>query len=351
MRRGLGVLVVGLAVCVSAASSSSTAGWKGLKYFDYESQQLVVATDGAWKGGRVVPALAAQRPLDISGPGLRRTKPQWLWAATCGSAPQFVSFTREIRAPGDAKEGSLYFSLGFGRDLPFKSGDFLINGTEVARIVVPKGKFGGFPKYFSGPLPARALKAFNYGPNTLTIRVQRGSLPKGQRCNSPNRLVGVVATLSLRFMPDVVAAPSTLGLGQVATTFGPYTGQMIFRNRGPSGSAGGRFIFDWSSQYVEPVIGSASLSGGVSNCRSKQDGQAYGTIECEYGDLPVGKVLTVGFRGVARPLANWGPRSTGDLHHSWQILPAGGDVNGANNHGSHSVLFCGPQATDSRCKK
>ena len=82
MRRGLGVLVVGLAVCVSAASSSSTAGWKGLKYFDYESQQLVVATEGTWKGGRVVPALAAQRPLDISGPGLRRTKPQWLWAAT-----------------------------------------------------------------------------------------------------------------------------------------------------------------------------------------------------------------------------------------------------------------------------
>jgi hypothetical protein len=329
----------------------STAGWKGLKYFDYESQHLVVATDGAWKGGRVVPTLSIQRPLTVNGPGLRETGPRWLWATTCGSAPQFVSFTRLVRAPGVPREGSLELNLGFGRDLPFRSGEFLVNGKEVARIVVKPGKTSGFPQTFSGPLTAKALKAFNYGANTLTIRAERKALPKGERCNTKNRVVGLYASLSLRFSPDVVAAPSTLGLAQVVTVFGPYSGQMIFRNRGPSGSAGGTFVFGWSSQYVEPVIGTASISGGVRNCKAQGAGEVYGTIECEYGDLPVGKVLTVGFRGLVRQLDNWTPRSVGDLSHTWELRPAGGDVFASNNDGSHTVLFCGAQATDSRCKK
>lgn len=354
MRPGAAVAVaVSLGICVPAASSSSTAGWTKLKYFDYGSQHLVVATDAAWKGGRVVPTAPNQRLLDISGPGLKRTNPQWIWAKACSSAPQFVTFTREVRAPGVPREGFLDFNLGFGRDLPFRSGVFLVNGTEVAKIVVRPGKTSGFPKAVSEPLSARDRKAFDYGANTLTIRVERKALPKGESCHSPNRLVAVYATLKLLFTPDLVAAPSGLGLGQVVNQFGPYTGRMTFRNVGPSGSPGGTFIFGWSSQNVDPLISSiASFSGDVGKCKSTDDGKPFGTVECEYGDFPVGKVLAVNFRGSVRQLANWGPRSSGDLSHTWELRPAGGsDVKPSNNHGSHTVVFCGPQTTDSRCKK
>jgi hypothetical protein len=350
MRRGLGVLVVVLAVCVPAASSLSTVGWKGLKYFDYESHQLVVATDAAWKGGRVVPTASNQKLLDISGPGLKRTNPKWIWARTCGSSPQVVTFTRQIRAPGNATEGSVNLTLGFGRDLPFKEGELLVNGKEVARVVVKPGRLSGFPAYISGPVPPKALKALKYGLNTLTIRAERKAIPKGQGCYNPNRLVGIYATLSLTFRADLVAVPSTLGLSQIATKFGPYAGNMVFRNLGPSGTAGGKFFFEWSSQYADPLIGKASLSG-VSNCKSTDDGKPFGKIECEFGELPAGKALTVGFRGAVREPDGWRPTYVGDLFQSWQIQPAGGDVKPANNHGSHRITICGPLTTDSRCKK
>src|SRR6187551_335754 len=211
MRRAALVLFLGLVIAVPAASTRSATDWKTLKYFDNVSQQLVVATGVGWTGGRVLVTPANQRPLSISGPGLRSTSPRWLWSTTCGSPAQFVSFSKQIAAPGVPTEASLDFVLGFGRELPFRSGAFLVNGAEVARIKVPPGKFSGFPKSFSGPLPPAALKAFRYGVNTLTVRADRSALPKGQRCNSPNRLVGVVASLKLRFRPDLVAVPSSFG--------------------------------------------------------------------------------------------------------------------------------------------
>jgi hypothetical protein len=355
MRRGLGVLVVGLAVCVPAASSMSTAGWKGLKYFDYDSQQLVVATDGAWKGGRVVRTLSNQKLLDISGPGLRRTTPKWFWANTCGSSPQFVTFTRQVRAPGDPKEGYLFFDLGFGRDLPFKSGEFLINGKEVERIVVPPGKFSGFPKYFSGPLPAKALKAFNYGMNTLTIRAERKALPKGQGCNSPNRLVGVYATLSLTFKPDLIALPSPYGVEQAvrisAGASGGGVGKLRFRNAGPSGSPGGRLIFNWAaSGAIETAFSPASFIGleePFSNCKGQ--GLIAGEIECQYGDFPVGKLSTVTVVTGARATARFTPDTFAVLSLQWQILPAGGDDKAANNYFTHTIVLCGTTTKEPRC--
>jgi hypothetical protein len=357
MRRGLGVLVVGLAVCVPAASSMSTAGWKSLKYFDYESQHLVVATDGSWEGGRVVPTPSNQKLLDINGPGLRRTTPKWFWANTCGSSPQFVTFTRRVRAPGDAKEGSLFFSLGFGRDLPFLNGEFLINGKEVARVVVPPGKFSGFPKYFSGPLPAKALKAFKYGMNTLTIRAERKALPKGQGCNNPNRLVGVVATLSLTFKPDLIALPSPEGVEQAvriaAGGFGGGIGNLRFRNAGLSGSPGGRLFFKWAaSGAIETAFTPQSFIGleePFSNC--KGEGLIVGEIICQYGDFQVGKLSTIKVITGARATARFTPDTFAILSLQWQIVPVGGDDKAADNSFTHTIVLCGAATKEPRCAK
>jgi hypothetical protein len=349
-------LLLAFAVAVPAASSRSAADWKKLRYFDFASQQLVVATDEEWRGGDVVQTRGPQRPLSIPGPGLRKTQPEWLWTRNCGSSRQSVSFARSILAPGVPLEGYLNFVLGFGRDLPFRSGVFLVNGTEVAELTVRSGKLKGFPSEFRGALPKKALKAFKYGANTLTIRAERGTLPKGQRCNSPNRLVAAVADLRLRFLPDVVAVPSPLGPEQVgdigADARRSIQGSIRFRNVGPSGSPGGKFVFDWSGGGIDRAsFGPAGFSGGVRGCKFQAYYEVAGKLECEYEDLPVGGTLTVNVRGHIETPAKWAPTSTGELSMSWTLNPAGGDAKAGNNGSSHQITFCGPRATDPRCKK
>jgi hypothetical protein len=354
MRRISIVLLLGLAIAVPAASSRSAADWKNLKYFDFASQQFIVATNEAWKGGRALKALPNQRLLPIQGPGRRETTPKWLWTTTCGPSPQFVSFARSILAPGVPSEGTLDFTLGFGRDLPFKSGVFLVNGTEVARLTPRAGKLRGFPTSFQDRVPARALKAFRYGINTLTIRAQRGALSKGQRCNSQNRLVGVTAILKLMFRPDVMAVPSPLGpaqVGAVASQRQGISGSLRFRNLGPSGSPGGRFAFDWAASGVETVFGAPSITGNVRNCKSIGVSDVAGKVECEYGDLPAGGSLAVNVRGIVETPARWGPSSSGDVSMSWEMRPAGSDVNYGNNTSGHKIVLCGAAATDPGCKK
>lgn len=349
------VLLLGLAIAVPAASSRPAADWKKLKYYDFTSQQLIVATDEAWTGGRVLNVLPNQQLPPIQGPRIREeTEPKWLWGKTCGSSPQFVSFARSILAPGVPSEGTLDFSLGFGRDLPFKSGVFLVNGTEVARRTARAGKLRGFPTSFQDRVPARALKAFSYGMNTLTIRAQRGTLPKGQRCNSPNRLVGVTATLKLSFVPDVMAVPSPLGPAQVGLVAGQrqsISGILRFRNLGPSGSAGGRFAFDWSAGGVETIFGAPSITGNVRNCKSIGVSDVAGRVECDYGDFPAGRSLTVKVRGIVETPARWGPTSSGDLSMRWDMRPAGSDAKPGNNSSGHRVVLCGAATRDPRCKK
>lgn len=353
MVRVVVVLLLGFALAVPAASPRATLEWKSLKYFDFASQQFLVATDKGWKGGEVVKTRGPQRPLSIVGPGSRETQPEWLWTKKCGSSRQSLSFTRSILAPGVPLEGSLNFNLGFGRDLPFRSGVFLVNGTEVAELTARPGKLSGFPIAFNDRLPQQALKAFKYGTNLLTIRATRGVLPKGQRCNSPNRLVAVVADLRLRFLPDVVAVPSPLGPKQAGAVAGQrqsVQGSIRFRSLGPSGSAGGTFVFDWAGQGVEPVFGSTSISG-LRNCKAQGAGEISGKVECEYGDLPVGGTLAVGVRGIVETPTKWSPSSSGDLSMAWTIRPAGGDANAGNNSSSHTIVLCGAKTTDSRCKK
>jgi hypothetical protein len=354
MRRGVAALVLGLALGVAAASSNSTANWRNLKYFDYESQHLVVATDGSWDGAEVALASKFQKPQQIQGPGLKKTNPSYIWVRTCGAGAQSVSFSKTILAPGDPEEGTLYLNLGFGRDLPFRSGELLVNGTRVARVVVPSGRFGGFPQAVSEPLSAKDRKAFRYGPNKLTIHADRKALRKGEACNSPNRLIGVLANLSLRFRPDLVAVPSDKGLEQAVRAAPGQTtgalGTLTFRNLGPSGSPGGRLVFTWAaSGAIETAFGQSTFDLNPPFRSCKGEGLVSGTIECAYADYQVGRVAPIVVRAPARPTAKFTPTSSASLSISWQLVAVGGDVNGANNSSTHTIILCGAANKEPRC--
>lgn len=358
MRRTALVVLIALAVAVPGASSRSAADWKKLEYFDFDSQQLVVATDDEWSGGRVVKTSGVQRPLSISGPGLRTTQPEWLWAANCGSPQQSVFLTRELFAPGVPFEGRLEFWLGYGHDLPFRSGTFRVNGTEVAKLTAHTGKLRGRPVGFVGQLEKEDLKAFKYGTNTLTIRADRGALPKGkgQPCNSPNRLVAVFAALTLRFQSGVYAVPSRLGPAQVGGArplqVVPLKGSPRFKNEGPSGSPGGKFRFSYSQSGLTTVIFDPEDFSGVRECkRTAYYKGTGGTIECEYGDLPVGGTLTVGVRGEAHTPPGWPPTASGIVSMSWDVTPAGGTASRRGTGSTHTIHVCAERATSGPCKK
>jgi hypothetical protein len=347
------VVVVGLGISVPAASRSA-ADWTKLKYFDYESQHLVVATDRSWEGGKITLAAKTQQPLDISGPGLKRTRPSYIWAPTCTSGSQSVSFSKTVQAPGDPEEGTLFFNLGFGRDLPFRSGELLVNGTAIARIKVPSGRFGGFPQAVSESLSAKDRKAFRYGPNKLTIRADRKALKKGEACNSPNRLIGVLAHMSLRFRPDLVAVPSPRGLVQaVRASAGSTTGALgtlTFRSVGPSGSPGGKLVFTWAaSGAIETAFTPSSFDLNPPFSACKGEGLTTGTVECVYADFQVGRVAPIVVRAPARATAQFTPASSASLSISWQLIPVGGDVKSANNHASHQIVLCGAANREARC--
>jgi hypothetical protein len=281
---------------------------------------------------------------------------KWIWAPACGSPAQFVSFTKTVLAPGDAVEGRLDFALGLGRNLPFRSGVFLVNGTAIARLTARRGKTAGFAIQYTGPLSPRALKAFTYGVNTLTIRADRSALPKGEPCNNLNRLIAAVASLDVRFRTDIVALGSQKGEKQItpasAGTSAAAIGDLEFRNAGPSGSTGGKLIFRWlATGPVQTAFAPSAFSAPAPFGDCTGGGEMTGTIECTYTDFPAGTVASINVRAVARALPEFTARSAGELEMDWQIIPDGGDRQATNNYASHTVMLCGAQTTDPRCKE
>jgi hypothetical protein len=357
VRRLLAGLALALAVGVPSASPRSATDWKHLKYFLYESQQMFVTTDASWEHAKVVhpvsPGLAAGDP---PSPWDTRLSRDWIWAPTCQSGPQSVTMTQTFFAPGDPSDGKFDFVLGNGRGWPYHSGVYLINGVEIAHVVNPD-PLKGRPNELSGQLPPKALKAFQYGPNKLTIRVAREALKQGERCNTRDRLVGVLADLSVTFRPDLVAVPSPKGLEQaVRRKAGEVVGslgEIAFVNRGPSGSPSGKLVFEISANAGLKTAwgpGTITTEAPFHTCTGHGVGLA-GELTCTFDDFPAGKRVSLLVVVGARLDAKFPANGTTDLSLRWTISPGGGsDTNQANNSTTHKFIVCGTASTDPRCK-
>lgn len=328
-----------------------------MKYFIYESQQMFVTTDRSWEHAKVVhplqPGLAAG---DAPPPWDTRLSRDWIWASTCQSSAQSVSMTQTFLAPGDPSDGRFYFIIGNGRGWPYHSGVYLLNGVEIARIVNPD-PLKGRPNEISGQLSRRELKAFRYGENKLTIRVQKTALKKGERCNTRDRLIGALADLSLTFRPDLVAVPSPKGLEQaVRKKAGEVVGSLgniAFVNRGPSGSPGGKLVFEiGANSGLMAAWGRNTITEEppFHDCTGEGVGLS-GELTCKFDDFPAGKRVSLFVIVAARLDKNFPATGTTDLGLRWTIYPGGGsDTNQANNYTTHRFVVCGTASKDPRCK-
>lgn len=358
MRRVVFV-AAGVAAVLGLAGSSSGAGgtdWKHLKYMLYEVQDELITTDGSWENAKAVrPVQPGQKPPLPPPPWDRRVKLDRIWAPSCLSGRQTVSMTKVFQAPGHAFSGNLYLDPSFGFPRPIHSVSVLVNGRAIGHLGdISSGKVA---QSISAQLTPEALTAFHYGQNRLTIRVDKAALPKGERCNNPRRLIGVIAQLSLRFEPDLEAVPSDKGREQaVRSAAGKVVGALgniRFVNHGPSGSAGGKLIFRIAGNvFVQTAWTPATLqiSPPFHDCVGQGTGVAVvGTITCEYSDFPAGLKDSIFVLAASRLTPNFPPTETTSMEVDWQIVPAGYETNAANNSYSHKFIICGPLAKKPEC--
>jgi hypothetical protein len=356
VRRLLAGLALALAVGVPSASPRSATDWKHLKYFLYDSQLMFVTTDASWEHAKVVhPVYPGLRAGDPPSPWDTRLSRDWIWAPTCQSGAQSVTMTQTFFAPGDPSDGKFYFALGAGHGSPFHLGVYRINGVEIGRIVNPDPAKGRSAE-LSAQLPPRALKAFQYGLNKLTIHVDKTALKKGERCTTRDRLIGALADLSVTFRPDLVAVPSPKGLVQVtrkkAGEVVGALGEIAFVNRGPSGSPGGKLVFEiGANSGLKAAWGKSTITAQspFEGCTGEGVGQS-GELTCEYHDFPAGKRVSLFVISAARLEPNFPATGTTDLYLRWAITPVGSDTNQANNGTTHQIVVCGTASKDPRCK-
>jgi hypothetical protein len=349
-------------------ASAAPIDWKTLPYFDYQYQQFRLWTDASWKGARAVDAARLNLPADSSLPG-HKLEPQWIWTETCATAAQRVVFSKTFLTPGVPMEGELALYYGPGNQFlgnrPYESAVVLINGIEIGRL----GDIAHFPRKnaaeLSVALTQRALKAFRYGVNTATIRVDRATLKKGERCTKPwatsggnVRYIAVAARLSLLFGSDLrTGAPDRL-LEVAHVKHGtPVTIQGVSRffNDGPSTSLGGTVrveVFGDGQSALVPAATNALPP--LEDC--KFEGQPPTSITCSYDELRAGaqtaiqvyagtKVDTGSFRnGVGKANVRWFIDRAGVREPNRGSKP--GTV---NNQTTVTMLLCAPGATDPAC--
>lgn len=350
---------MGLAVGLLLAGASSGAGgtdWKHLNYFIYETQEMLATTDGSWDGARVVRPIQPGQRTTLPPPNwAKRVKLERIWAPTCLSGRQSVTFTKTFKAPGKPFSGKLYLDPTFGFPRPFSGIDVLVNNRSIGYLGnISTGKIA---QSISAPLTPDALQSFHYGTNKVTIRADKIALGKGEACNNTRRLIGIVAMLSLRFEPDLVAVPSPKGREQVTRGAAGQVvgalGNIRFKNKGPSGSSGGKLIFRIAANVnVETAWGPTTLqvNAPFHDCVGEGSGVAVvGTITCEYSDFPAGLNSAIFVLAAGRLTPNFRSDSTTSVSLDWQIVPAGGDVDPATNAYSHKFLICGPTAKDAAC--
>jgi hypothetical protein len=342
----------------SGASSRASTDWKHLPYLIYETQDMLITTDGSWDGATTVhPVQPGQNPQALSSDWTaRHLKYEYIWAPRCLAGHQTVSFSKTFSIPGQPTQGNVTLATGFGYPLPIHSASYLVNSVEIARV--GDATTGKKAAYVSIPLTPAAMRAFHYGPNRLTIRVDKAPLKKGETCNTRNRLIGALSQLSLRFEPDMVAVPSDKGTEQaVRKSAGEVVGALgniRFQNNGPSGSPGGKLIFRIAANVmVETAWGPGTLqvSPPFHDCTGQGVGGpgVVGVITCEYDNFPAGLKDSIFVITGGRLAKTFPPNATTSLSLDWQIIPAGYDLHPENNSFSHTFIICGPTATDSRC--
>ena len=130
-------------------------------------------------------------------------------------------------------------------------------------------------------------------------------------------------------------------------------GDVAFLNRGPSGSPGGKLIFQIAAnQGLMTAWGKSTVSvqPPFHDCTGEGSGLA-GELTCEFDDFPAGKRVSLFVIVAARVVKNFPAGGTTDLLLTWTISPGGGsDTNQANNSTSHKIVVCGIASKDSRCK-
>jgi hypothetical protein len=244
---------------------------------------------------------------------------------------------------------------GFGYPLPFIGADVLVNNRSIGYLGnISSGKISS---YISAPLKPDTLASFHYGTNKLTIRVDKAALGKGEQCNNRNRLIGVLAMLSLRFEPDLEALPSSKGREEtVRKAPGDVVGALgtlKFVNHGPSGSSGGKLILRISSNvHVQTAWGRSTVQVNppFHDCEGEGLGVAVqGIITCQFSDFPAGLSTSVFVITGGRLMPDFPADSSTNLLIDWQMIPAGIDVHPDNNSYSHNFIICGPRSTEARC--
>ncbi len=337
--------LVAVAFALLGDSTAQGIDWRKLAYFDYGLQLLSLTTDGSWQSAQVVDA-GLMNPT-----GDRR---RYIWAATCAEGEQFVSFSKTIMVPGAPIEGTVEIDYGPGNhlygDRPYKSAVLLVNSREAARL----GDIAASPRtvapMFRGPLPPPVLSAFQYGPNALTIRVEKTALKKGEPCNNPKsgRYIGVLADLELRFGSDLQVVPPTnprtVTKNVANKTVVPVEGTVRFVNAGPSASLEGRVRLSVSGPGQGIVTEFFQASPPLANCKRDE-----GVLDCSFKDFRAGGTVSLSYHGGVRVDYGFLKNGAGEIDADAEITGIGRDPNPANNHQRAVVIVCAEKATDPKC--
>jgi hypothetical protein len=350
MRRVGGSLVLVLSALSLAASASAapTIDWKGLPYFDYALQRLELTTDDTWSSAHVA----------RTGP-FKAPKGSYIWTATCFNGEQRVSFSKTIYAPGEPLEGRVQLDYGPGNQLyggrPYKSAELLINGTEAAQL----GNINANPRtvapQFFGELSRRVLAGFRYGANTITVRVVKAALKKGERCVDPRapRYVAVFASLNLQFGSDLrVLAPRVPRRVLKNVMNGEpvrVDGVIQLANAGPSASLQGRVVFQLSGPGRAIIIPGTTVSAPLECTKIGTEGLR-DPLDCPYVDFRAGKRATIDYKGGVKVNHGYFRNGMGKIEITADITSRAPDPKLRNNRQEAVVILCAPAATDPVCR-
>lgn len=362
MRRVLAIVLGGLVLCsLGGGAAAADVDWTSLPYVDALNMREKVSTDSSWSGST---AIAAPAPLGLQqDPSWPKLKRQWIWSSTCGPAAQRVVFSKTVLVPGEPLTAQLGLMYGPGNQYyggrPYVSASFLVNGIEIGRL----GDVAHHPRTaasaLSVQLDARDRKAFHYGANTLTIRVERAALKKGEHCTRPAatsggnvRYIAIGADLSLGFGSDLQAVPPAVAQqvrknvknGDVLTI----SGTVAFQNAGPSANIGGNLLVNVNGDGTALIVKSATapnLPLDSSRC-TVTDQQ----MQCKYAVIPAGYSLsirvTVGIKAETGLFRN----GAGKLTIMWSITGPGPDPGTKPNNTTQTVvIMCAVGATNPAC--
>ena len=362
MRQALVLLLGTIALSSIGGAAAARIDWKSLPYFDYSNQRLLLVTDANWSGAHAVDASVFNPQPDPSWPKLKR---QWIWSPRCGTAAQRVVFSKTILVPGVPLDGNL--SLMYGpvnqnaTPSPYVSATIQVNGIEIGRL----HDVAHFPRKvqpsIAVALGARARQAFRHGPNTVTIRVERAALKKGDRCTHPaatsggnERYVAISASLALGFGSDLQAIPPAMaqqvqkGLKNGDTV--AITGTIAVKNNGPSTSLGGTVLVHVNADGGATIAQNLVVPNPPldrSMCTFDQQ-----VITCKYAELPAGAAATMFVPvGVQKVNTGFFHNGAGRLTLTWTVTGPSRDpgTSPSNNTTQTVVVMCVTGATDPAC--